>query len=422
MLIAACRGTEASLGAGVSRVDSAGVEVVINTSPAWNRDSAWRVDTVPLTVIGGRDPGRAQQFAYVVGARRLSDGRVVVVTDRDVRWFGVDGAFLYANGATGDGPGEFRARTTLLRKADDTVVVADALGARVATFNRAGTLVRDERLDRARFAALGRWEECASELLPDGSRYTCSPDPSIPRSPTNRPRQGDGHGRSSPGAGLLRQLKRTYLVPASLDTAYPIGLVGGIEQFGFRHGTSGTIFLPHPFYSRSLLSAGGSPMRVATILNPEYRIELWTPSGQLARVVRRVQARRVPTTTERQRADEYTREQGRRGIAPAILEAALAAMPLPDSLPAATSLVVSETGEIFVGRDPWFGAVSSVDVFDASGRWLGTLTLPARSVIVDAGLDFLLILHFDGDDVPSVEVLRLDRPGAPAKAAAGAPD
>jgi hypothetical protein len=312
----------------------------------------------------------------------------------------------------GDGPGEFRYLQTLHRRDGDTLVAADQFGQRVSTFGPDGAFVRESRLDWQRFRSLGRWAECANGLLPDGSRYACALDSTIPLSATNRASRMVKPGWSSPGAGRLRELRRTHIIPPSLDTAYRIGVVAGIESFGVQIGRSdATAWVSHPFYSSSALAAGGQPMRIVTMLNPNYRLDVWTPQGRLERVINMNGARRAPTPLERTAAREAVTRRLARQVDPALLSNAVSQVEVPDSLPAAVNLVVSGENEIVVTRDAWLPATTRtvVDVFNERGEFVGWFQLPPSTRIFEVGRDFVLVARYDEDDVPHVEVYRLHR-------------
>jgi hypothetical protein len=382
--------------------DSAGIEVVDNLSSA---GATWQVDSVPTTAIGSDEGDPHAQFTRIVAAHRLSDRRVAVATDKGVLLFGADGKFVRAVAGAGEGPGEFRDVEGLTRLRGDTLVVADFLGRKVAHFTPDGTLLREEHLDGARFNRLASWGECKTEYLPDGSRLACAVDAAIPKTETNR----DPPGRD-PGPGLLRQLKRMYIVSPTLDTAYKLGVEAGIEQFGVK-GPQQTMFFMHPFYSWSLVAAGGAPMRVVSMTNPAYVIEVWTPQGKLERIIRRPNGRRAPTPAERTGALATLHKEASRYRDTTGIDAILAAVPMPDSLPAAVALMVSDSGLIFVMREGMLSGQTStrLDVFDRQGHWLGVLALPPRIRLLEAGADYLLYARFDQDDVPHIEVHRMTR-------------
>lgn len=392
-------------GQGNSTRDSAGVAIVTNWTQAWTAASSWSVDPRPITSIGGDESDPQQHFQYVQFARRLPDGRVVVAVGGELRWFGPDGKYLRTVPRAGSGPGEFREIGGVQLHRDSIVLFGDFQYLKSAAYSRAGTLLRDSRVDYGRIQRLGNWTEGLLELFPDGSRTESRDDPAIPRTATNRPRlNGD------PGPGLFREMQRLYLVPPALDTSYRLGILGGIEQFGVA-GARQTRFYQHPFYTHSYVAAGGTPMRIALVTNPAYSIEIWTPTGKLERIIRRPGGRRVPTTAEKAAAVSSFGEQLQERHDSSTPAAILARMPIPDSLPAGYGLVIGPDDEIYVQRQgTWaLSGASRFDVFDRSGRWLGELALPPRTRLLDAGRDNLLGVRLDESDVPHVEVYRLRR-------------
>ena len=390
-------------------VDSAGVSIVTSRIPVWPKGGGWQVDSQPITVIGADELDPQQQWRWIEAAARFSDGNVVVGVEGSLRLFGPDGKFIRILSRSGDGPGEFQHVGGLVVLSGDSLRADDYMGRRVATYAPDGTLAREARLDMARFQALGRWTECQSGLLPDGSRFGCQPDATLAGSPTNRPNKMISEGWTSPGPGLLRQLHRIYVVTPSLAAAYPLSIDGGIEQFGIAT-SMGEVFVVHPFYSRSVIAAGGTPMRIAIATNPEYRIEVWSPLGKLERVIIRDGGRRAPTQTEL--ADAKTSmvrdlERNGRPNQGDILKD----VPTPDSLPAVIGLALTPQGEFLVQREGYLPsqATSLWDVYDPTGRWLGELRLPGHFRILSVGLDYLLAQRRTADDAWVVEVHRLTR-------------
>src|SRR3990172_1041332 len=323
-------------------VDSAGVSIVTSHVPAWPTGGGWQVDSQPITVIGADDNDIQQQWRWVESAARFSNGNVVVGVEGSLRVFGPDGKSIRLLSKAGDGPGEFQNLAELLVLPGDSLRANDHMGRRIATYAPDGALVRDVRIDMARFQALGHWTECQKGLLPRGYRFGCQVDKTLAATATNRPSVVDGEGMSSPGPGLYRGLRRVYVATPDLSAAYPLGVDGGIEQFGVSVG-KGEVFIVHPFHSRSFIAAGGGAMRIAIATNPEYRIELWTPAGKLERIIRREGGRRAPTAAERAAAPAAMKRYLDR-MDPATGSKVLAAVPTPDSLPPAVGLTVTPPG------------------------------------------------------------------------------
>ena len=390
-------------------VDPPGVPVVTSTAPRWTAGSGWQVDTTPVTVLGADESDPQQQWVWVEAAVRLSNGNVMLATMGALRLFSAEGKFLRTVSQSGDGPGEMRMVQLLTVLPGDTVRASDHMGLRVATYTGDGTLVRDERIDMERYQQLARWGECDSGVFPDGSRFGCITDSTIPWSATNRPNRLVSEGHTSPGPGLLRQLRRTMVATPDLSAVHPLGIDGSLESFGVSI-PGGDMFVIHPFHSRSVIVAGGNPMRVAMARNPEYRIEIWTPTGTLERIIRREGARRAPNQAELDFARTGMLPY-LKGADPATMEKVLAAVPTPDSLPAVAGLAITPAGELVVQREgAMIGqASSSWDVFDPEGHWLGSFRLPIHSRLLSIGTDHLVVRRGGESDDRLIEVYRIRR-------------
>lgn len=411
--LAACSAAERETGDLQATItDSAGITIVQNHRPAWAAGEEWRVSEQPLMVIA--DTLATGEGRYILAAARLTNGEVVILTDQDGRWFDRQGALLRRFARSGEGPGEFRYASTVWPIDGDSVVVAQIGPAtRIAWFGPDGMLARERRIDYKQLSALGRWAECEWTLLPDYSLTGCQIDATIPLSETNRASRALSDGVTSPGPGLLRQLRRIHRVSPGIDSTWPLGIDIGLEQYGVRLPDGNETFILHPFHSRSFLAAGGAPLRIAIASNPAWQIELWTPDGKLERIVRLDGGRRAPTDVEvgyadslmRSDNDYYSRND------PVIKDRVLSELPTPDSLPGHQGLVVSSHGEV-INRE-WTiwrpETPSRYTVFDPNGRWLGDLALPGAFRLLAVGEDYLLGISRDADDVQSVVVYGLER-------------
>lgn len=418
-LLAACAAGKPDVRSAPIMADSAGIAIVNNIDPQWTDSSRWHIDSVPITRVGHDENEVQSQFSIIRSATRLSNGNVVVALENEVRMFGSDGKFIRTVAGRGNGPGEFQSIGTLLKLPEDSILVAQSMvggGRKIAIFGAGGSFIREERPDGDAVRKLGPWSECQSMVFRDRSWLGCKSDSTIPLTATNRLSQGGADGYSSPGPGLLRRLQRWHLIPATLEKTYPIGIEGGIEQFGIALPGGGETFVMHPFYSRSFIAAGGEPLRIATITNPDYTIEIWTPDGHLERIVRRANGRRAPTAEEKRELPAMLlARNGRRDRDPAILSQA----PTPDSLPAASGVRIGADGHIVVAREgslPPYARVT-YDIFSPAGHWLGEFAMPARTFIMELGADYILALRLDDHDVPMLEVYALKRGGTSRVAA-----
>jgi hypothetical protein len=102
----------------------------------------WSVNPRPVTAIGLVNGPADQELAYVSGARRLRDGRVVIANGKpiELRIFDAHGTLVRRIGRTGDGPGEFRGRLDLLPAGGDSLLVYDQGSQRLSLFGLDGKL------------------------------------------------------------------------------------------------------------------------------------------------------------------------------------------------------------------------------------------------------------------------------------------
>jgi hypothetical protein len=217
---------------------------------------------------------------------------------------------------------------------------------------------------------------------------------------------------SSPGPGLFRPLSRFWIAAPALDTLYPLGIDAGLEQFGVELAPGQEAFVMHPFYGRSFVASGGTPLRIAIATNPEYRIEWWTPTGTLERVITRPGARLAPTDADRAGAVASLEKQYEQ-VDPSVRRTLLAAIPTPDSLPAVYGMVITPRGELLVQRSGILRTqpISTWDVFAADGAFLGEIRIPGHLRLIEAGEDHLLAMRRTEDDAWLVEVYGLRRWG-----------
>jgi hypothetical protein len=409
LLCSGCNGTQPPTDTDQATItDSGGITIVHNHRPVWGEGEGWRVSAEPLLTIG---PETALGDArYIATSARLSNGELALITDLGGRWFDSTGAFVRAFATQGEGPGEFRYARDMVVLPGDTLVVGTMQ--KLAWYSQ-GLFIREQKTDWERLRALGRWGECATYLLPDLSHVSCQQDPTIPLSETNRPNRMVSPGWTSPGPGVLRQLRRQFLIPQSLDTTYRLGVDIGIESQGIDLGGGETNFVIHPFHARSSLTAGDSPMRIASATNPHWEIEVRSSTGRVLQIIRRDGGRRVPTDAERHSADSLLRTPQERLLTQGDVrrEQMLAAVITPDSLPGHGQLLMATGGEILSRQWTFWGtdAPSLFDVFQPDGLWLGTLTLPAHFRLIEVGKDYLLGIQYDEDEMPSVVVYGLKR-------------
>ncbi len=123
IVVGACTSADRPSTEAVTR-DSAGIAIVENVAVS-RGTAAWRFVEPPVVELGVLEGQPAHQFSQVVGATRLSDGRIAVADggSKELRFFDTNGRHLVSVGGPGEGPGEFRFLYSLDRLPGDTLIV-----------------------------------------------------------------------------------------------------------------------------------------------------------------------------------------------------------------------------------------------------------------------------------------------------------
>jgi hypothetical protein len=377
----------------VSR-DSAGIQIVESTAPLGVEYLPWTIDTVPLIDLGARQDDPHEQFSGTVAPRRLGDGQLVVATSgaSELRFFDSTGAWLHSVGRVGQGPGEFQSLGWLAIGTGDTLRTYDWNLRRLSVFTPAGTFARSYLL-----ASPGLERGAIPRAVLADGRILVSSTPFVM----------PGHP-----SGVARDTAPLLLYSTSGAVVDSFGRFPGSEAL--IEGTANSVTVTDCPFGKDLVIAV-APTSDAIYLGsqdtPEVRV--WTPTGRLARIIR-WQAPPIPVTEKdrtvylesmAQRA-RPGQEEFQKRLRRMVQEAAL-----PLRKPAFAGLVAGPNGtfwiQAYTAPDPH--AATPFHVFDSTGQWLGTLTLPARFTAHQIGEDFLLGTWQDPDDIDHVRLYRLAR-------------
>ena len=372
--------------------DSAGIQVVTNTAPAWNAVQRPILDSVPRLVIGNRgdDP---YQLTRVAGTARLADGRIVVADggSLQLRFYDAGGTFLTAAAGRGGGPGELRRLQSLFRLHGDTLAVVAGLGL-VVYYDGSGTYVRTVNLRAAPPAGLPVTFPAVLAAFADGS--------TIVGLVSNPPRR-------SPGDRWLQTVP-VALVDATGRTVRPLGdLPFSIMVMDEQ---------PRPPWFAAPLSPASSDEVFYLGLGTEYSIRGYTRDGRLTRLIRR---RWTPAPVRHADIEAFVVEWGKRWIRETGAEAERQLADLRDdpyekTVPAFSQLLADRSGRLWVRTPnladaPRAGQLNSAplapstwSIFDPDGVWLGDVTRPADFQPFDVGADYVLGVARDADDVETV--------------------
>jgi hypothetical protein len=382
--LAACGDSEDGGWEGVVR-DSAGVQVVENTGAGvWASSDVWTVERDLL--IGTAEGAAEYQFGSIAGIDVDEDGRIYVLDQQasEVRVFDAEGRFLTRMGKAGSGPGELSMAAGPVFASDEGIFVPDVMNQRISWYDLEGTPTGSHPLPMTG-GIPARWMKGADGLIVQQAMIMQLP----------------GQAEVEPKNLLLRRQPRGDLVDTLL--ALPVG-----RTMDFSGGQPRiTLFESEPLWT----TAPGDRLIYGN--NSNYRLEVFGADGDLEAVVIRPRARTAITESDQAEFRRIMRDMwGRAGMPPQQQEMMASAIGFARDYPAFANLLGGPHGTLWVqsvqtpetikaqggtfdiqdfGGPDW-------DVFDADGRYLGVVAMPAR----------FMPLLFYGDQIYGVQRDEMD--------------
>ncbi|MEP6764088.1 MAG: 6-bladed beta-propeller [Gemmatimonadaceae bacterium] len=345
------------------------------------------VSVNPTVIIGDNEADVASTLALVVGATRLSDGRIVVgdKADLSIKVFSPQGKFLKAFGRKGSGPGEINYLAHFWRCGNNVLTYDIGNGDRVTVFSDDLTLVRS-------------------------FRFPSSQNKSAYFSTCNASGQFIHFGwenNSDMKAGMFRSNVPFWITNADNKVGPLLGDFAGSERYGIMEkGGGGT--RPMPFGKQTVAALGASRAYVGTA--DSFSIMVFDLNGKK---IGAIQEKRTPTpVTQADIDDSKERELIEQGKAwrSAILRD-YAAMKFPKFMPAYSAFVVDALDNLWV-QDYRSRSSSTMNwtVFNAQGTNIGHLALSSNFDVLEVGRDYVLGRYLDPDvAVPQVRMYQLTR-------------
>ena len=371
--------------------------MVENLSPVWGSTEKWEVAQEPSLEIGAAAGDSMTLFSEVVGARLLSDGRLVVVdgSTQTIRYFDADGVFLTRSGGVGDGPGEFR-RIAHFKVVDgDSIVAVDWDLQRVSWFAPDGSFARSGLLPVSQLEGfivpIGRVK--ANRLLVSALGWPIGLDP-----------------------GLQRRDLRLWSIDLSGDGHRMLGTFRGPQEV-LRGSTS----IGYEFGARTELTANDSVVYVVSTersvvegldaetgdlqLRFSWPWEATAVTQDLLSTAMEERISRMPAGVPEVAIEGFRARRLDETVAPV--------------LPMVRSVVVDRGGHLWVEPYPVPGEHwVRFQVFRPDGVWLGEVTMPEGmkrgtstqfDPILDIGHDFVISVWVDPLGVESVRRYELER-------------
>lgn len=345
----------------------------------------------PALVIGAEDGPPEAQFGRVVGALRLSTGEIAVADAMadEIRLFGADGVHRRTFGGRGSGPGESRDLARLFRTQGDTLVAVDRMGLKVSVFTHHGQAVRTVPLrPNGEFQipdVLG--------VFPDGSLLVTELSTVFAQSETPT-RTTKPLVRYDANGEMREQIAQ---VPGEETVTLVTEAAGGMAQR-----------LPVPYGANTHVVVHGDSVYVAD--SERYRVDRLRGTGRPETSVRRVAAA-MPVTEGDMEAFRSWRADALPPHLRAAAQAMVAKVPRRPGRSAHAGIAVASTGDVWVARAWEYEGQGIWDVFDANGRFQGSVQAPVALQITDVGETYLLGTVRDSQGVQSVHLYDLAASG-----------
>jgi hypothetical protein len=371
--------------------DSAGVTIVTNPEEGlWGGDAGWTM--VEEYRIGGMAAETDAQFGAVVALDLDAAGNVYVADQQasTIRVFSPEGDFLRSIGSPGQGPGEIGQALAAVFVVGDEVWAADVANQRVTRYHLDGELAGSMPLDFTRGVPV-RWDEIAGDRVLVQYRNMAAL----------------GVGEDVGGDPLVFFGEEGGDTLAVLPEGLSFQMAGGAPQFRF--------FEAEPVWDAS------NDGRLTSAVNSGYRVEIRGADGTLERIVTRPFVPRPVQESDKQVMMDGIRDlMIDQGAPPQAVELIMGQASFADHYPAFAQVLagpsetlwmqrlvtpqdMAETGTFDLqnfGSDDW-------DVFDAEGRYLGVVSMPARFTPLRVSGDAFWGVQRDELDVASVVRYRL---------------
>ncbi len=373
--------------------DSAGVRIVEHRENVGL--PAWTLVDPPEAVIGVEPEGPAHQLTQVVGAVRLSDGRILVgdrVT-KEARYFDSLGQHLRTVGGGGQGPGEMRLLYAVDLVEGDTLVLGGwPIGNRY-WFDTDGEFVESEILGPWFPGLLGR-------TLPDGS-LLLDTYPQGSHGNTIEVWAAQGQEDRFRPTGVLELVSRDG---SQVDT---LGPMYGEEWL--KIGQLGQRFAMHalPFEWRTQVAWSRDAVFVGEMNRPEVR--RYDRNGALLQIVRWVPSA-VPVTPSDRGAFRESLLEGRRPDRKPDFERWLSQVQFPEIKPVFEAIMADSEGILWVKDQlPVGSELDRWTVYGLDGVAVATLDMPVGLRVVDVSQNHVLAVWVDELDLEYLRSYRVER-------------
>lgn len=342
-------------------------------------EAQWLLSAEPTLRIG--DEANADyRFNRISHLRRLSDGRIMVTSGPDIRFFDASGKFLSRAGGRGRGPGEFQSISDLIVMAGDSLLTMNIQT--IVVLDPAGKFVRQVQPDLMPLAS-GDWFTEGNVLLPNGNLLAAQ-------------YVRDKKGSPKPTT-LFRPVLRYSILDLATSKVTPLHTGGGIAQ---QYVNGSPIVMPFSPHEQKAVGAD----RVYVGDNDSTIIRAFDLTGKPLGAFTVADKARPVTPADLEAYRQSQLEWSTRNREPRqVFDQRWSAGPKPKRHPYWNSAIVDKTGVL------WISVADSWSAFDRDGKRLAATAMPARFTPKDVGIDYVLGVQRDEDGVETIAMYSLRR-------------
>ncbi len=364
--------------------------VVAGGSELSGQSKVWTVSPQPTLTIGSDEGDEGINLQTIVFASRLPGGGVVIGDRGDfaLLYFDATGKSVRSIARKGRGPGEIEFLGRMWR-CDASLFLNDIETRRISVFTLTGQYVRQFMFGAPR-----------GQQLPYHS--ACNRDGRFVHIGWERP------GDARPGA--FRSKVPVWTGGANEVVGAILDSVPGSERWGIVVDKQLRGTRPLPLGKQPVIGIGRAHLFLGAA--DRFEVQVLSHDGRRVGLLQRPESPRPVTTadvrayTEREVANSGERNRAR-------IEASLAAIEFPSTLPAYTHLVVDDQDLVWIRGFPRAGASTARwTVFKATGEQVAEVDLSANLEVFEIGAGYVLGRYLDPDEaVPQVRIYQLRRDG-----------
>lgn len=355
------------------------------------RNPSMTLSSRPTLAVGRADGPEHHLFSDIAGAVRLENGDVVVAVRayNEIRRFSETGEHIWTTGRHGSGPGEFRYANLLVPCSQEgRIVIHGSRNNTITVIDGNGVLVSSDRF----------------EQFPFGFSTTCAPSGRLVFS--------DWVEQASEEVVFRWQNKLAYADRPGSGVRIVRENIPGEERFQVI--VNGRVMGegPRPWGRTFVFSPTDQGVWISS--GDEYRVEFLNWDGETTRIIQWVGPDQSITSDHMEAYRSWTCEALRLEGFDNWQDACSSRLEreepvLPDDFPTVSRIVVGRDGRLWVEQFLRPGEWRKWQVFNQNGLWETSLTLAPRTIIQDAGEDWILVQRYTDDlGVELLEVYRIE--------------